>query len=239
VPLPYQIGLANSDLRKTSDCILAGIKTSVTDPTITTSVKEKEAEKVEEITGTPADAGELYVIRPTAETDSTKAQAFSVLSWSKFKEADLNKALSDCVAYPEAGVKAAGALVQTHHYSLEWETKVRCLLVRLPVLASLVTSPRGLPRLLAWRDGAESGDPPRSAQRNRRARAPSVSPLEIRGRQPIGRILVLAASRAMALNVHVALGSEPFDHGVKRVHSAETTSEKSASSVLLQLQRRP
>ena len=37
----------------------------MSDPTITTSVKETESGKVEEITGTSADAGELYVIRLT------------------------------------------------------------------------------------------------------------------------------------------------------------------------------
>ena len=69
---PYQIGLTNSDLQKTSDCVLAGIKQKVSDPTITTSVKEKETGKVVEITGTSADAGELYVVRLTAENVARK-----------------------------------------------------------------------------------------------------------------------------------------------------------------------
>jgi hypothetical protein len=34
-----------------------------------------------------ADAGELYVIRLTAENDGTNAEAFSIIIWSKFKEA--------------------------------------------------------------------------------------------------------------------------------------------------------
>jgi len=105
---PYQIGLANSGLQKTSDCILAGIKKSVNDPTITTSVKETETGKVEEITGTSADAGELYVIRLTAESDGTKAEAFSVISWSKFKESDLKKPLSACVVHLETFTKKGG-----------------------------------------------------------------------------------------------------------------------------------
>src|SRR6476661_8330669 len=88
---PYQIGLANSDLQKTSECVLAGIKQNISDSTITTSVKEVETGRVEEITGTSSDAVELYVVRLTAENDGTKAQAFSVISWSKFKETDLRK----------------------------------------------------------------------------------------------------------------------------------------------------
>jgi hypothetical protein len=99
---PFRIGLAKSDLHNTSDCILAGIKQNVSDPTITTSVKEKEAGRLEEITGTSTDAGELYVIRLTAESDGTKAEAFSVISWSKFKEGELGKALSGCVAHLES-----------------------------------------------------------------------------------------------------------------------------------------
>ena len=106
---PYQIGFANSDLRKTSDCILAGIKENMSDPTITTSVNEKKAGKVEEITGISAGAGELYVIRLTAETDGTKAEAFSVLSWAKFKESDLQKPLSNCVAHLESGNHGRGS----------------------------------------------------------------------------------------------------------------------------------
>ena len=71
---PSQIGLASSELQKTSDCILAGIRKD-SDPTITTSVKDVAAGKVEEIIGTSSDAGELYVIRLTSESDGTKAEA--------------------------------------------------------------------------------------------------------------------------------------------------------------------
>ena len=102
---PYRIGLASADLQTTSNCILAGLKKSVSDPTITTSVKLTEAGKVEEITGTSADAGELYVVRLTTEGDGTKAEAYSVISWAKFKDQDLNKALSDCVPQLEDGWK--------------------------------------------------------------------------------------------------------------------------------------
>jgi hypothetical protein len=49
--------------------------------------------------GASADASELYVVRLTAENDGTKAEAFSVISWSKFKEAYLKKALSGCFAH--------------------------------------------------------------------------------------------------------------------------------------------
>ena len=69
---PFQIGHANSDLQKTSDCILAGIRKSVSDPTITTSVKDVAAGKVEEIIGTSSDAGEIYVIRLTSESEARK-----------------------------------------------------------------------------------------------------------------------------------------------------------------------
>jgi hypothetical protein len=105
---PYQIGLAKSDLQTTSNCIIAGLKKSVSDPSITTSVKETKPGKVEEITGTSADAGELYLIRLTAENDGTKAEAFSVFSWSKFNEADLRKPLSACVPSLEHGVQGRG-----------------------------------------------------------------------------------------------------------------------------------
>jgi hypothetical protein len=100
---PYQIGLANADLQKTSDCVLAGIKGKLRDPTITTSVKEEETGRVEEITGTSVDAVELYVVRLTAENDGTKAQVFSVISWSKFKDNDLRKALSGCFTQLDKG----------------------------------------------------------------------------------------------------------------------------------------
>jgi hypothetical protein len=43
----YQMGLANSDLQKTSDCVLAGIKKKSSDPTITISVNEEKTGKVE------------------------------------------------------------------------------------------------------------------------------------------------------------------------------------------------
>ena len=81
----------------------------MSDPTITTSVKDAESGKVEEITGTSADAGELYVIRLTPENDGTKAEAFSVISWSKFKDTDLHKALSGCVANLDSGWKNRGS----------------------------------------------------------------------------------------------------------------------------------
>ena len=111
---PYQIGFTNADLQKTSDCVLAGIKRDVRDPTITTSVKEEETGKVEEITGTSADAGELYVVRLTAEDDGTKAQAFSVISWSKFKDNDLRKALSDCFTHLDNGYSRGSFKEDTH-----------------------------------------------------------------------------------------------------------------------------
>jgi len=100
---PYQVGLTNSDLQKTSECVLAGIKQNVSDPAITTSVKEEETGKVEVITGTSADGGELYIVRLTAENDGTKAQAFSVIGWSKYKEADLRKGLSGCFTQLNSG----------------------------------------------------------------------------------------------------------------------------------------
>jgi hypothetical protein len=103
------MGLANSDLQKTSACVLAGIKHKVSDPTITTSVKEEETGKVEEITGTSADVGELYVIRLTAENDGTKAEAFRVISWPKFKETNLREALSGCFAHLDSGYKNRGS----------------------------------------------------------------------------------------------------------------------------------
>ena len=99
---PSQIGLASSDLQKTSDCILAGIRKGESDPTITTSVKDMAAGKVEEIIGTSSDAGELYVIRLTSESDGTKAEAFSVISWNKFKESYLKKVLAPCVTHFES-----------------------------------------------------------------------------------------------------------------------------------------
>ena len=43
------------------------------------------------------------LVRLTAEIDGTKAQAFSVISWSKFKETDLRKALSGCFAHLNSG----------------------------------------------------------------------------------------------------------------------------------------
>jgi hypothetical protein len=107
---PFQIGLADSDLQKTTDCLLVGIKKTVSDPTITTSAKETETGRVEEITGTSADAGELYVIRLTAENNGTKAEAFSVISWSNFKQTDLRKPLSGCVAHLESRGKGGGKL---------------------------------------------------------------------------------------------------------------------------------
>jgi hypothetical protein len=105
---PFKIGLANADLQKTSDCVLTGLKKSVPDPTITTSVKMIDPGKVEEITGTSADEGEIYVIRLTAENDGTKAEAFSVISWSKFKEGELQSALSHCVTKLENGLEGRG-----------------------------------------------------------------------------------------------------------------------------------
>lgn len=105
---PFKIGLATADLQKTSDCVLTGLKKSVPDPAITTSVKMIDAGKVEEITGTSADDGEIYVIRLTAENDGTKAEAFSVISWSKFKEGELQTALSHCVTKLENGVEGRG-----------------------------------------------------------------------------------------------------------------------------------
>ena len=108
---PFQIGLANSDLQKTSDCILAGIRKSVSDPTITTSVKDVAAGKVEEIIGTSSDAGEIYVIRLTSESVGTKAEAFSVISWNKFKKANLHNALVPCVAQFESQPHRAHSVV--------------------------------------------------------------------------------------------------------------------------------
>jgi len=112
---PYQIGLTTSDLQKTSDCVLAGIKQKVLDPTITTSVKGEETGKVEDITGTSADAGELYVVRLTAENDGTKAEAFSVISWSKFKNTDLLKALSGCFAHLNSGYDRGSFKADSSH----------------------------------------------------------------------------------------------------------------------------
>ena len=74
----------------------------MSDPTITTSVKDVAAGKVEEIIGTSSDAGELYVIRLTSESDGTKAEAFSVISWNKFKENNLKKVLTPCVIHFES-----------------------------------------------------------------------------------------------------------------------------------------
>jgi hypothetical protein len=108
---PFKIGLANADLQKTSDCMLAGLKKSVSDPTIATSVKIVDPGKVQEITGTSADAGELYVIRLTAEPDGTKAEAFSVISWPNFKQGQLQSALSHCVAKLDKGVQGRGGFV--------------------------------------------------------------------------------------------------------------------------------
>ena len=113
---PYRIGLTNSDLQKTAECVLAGIKQNVSDPTITTSVKEEESGKVEEITGTSSvDAVELYVVRLTAENDGTKAEAFSVISWSKFKETDLQKALSGCFANLKTGYDRGSFKANSSH----------------------------------------------------------------------------------------------------------------------------
>ena len=112
---PYQIGLTNSDLQKTSDCVLAAIKQKVSDPTITTSMKEKETGKVAEITGTSAEAGELYVVRLTAESDGTKAEAFSVISWSKFKNTDILKALSGCFAHLNSGYDRGSFKADSSH----------------------------------------------------------------------------------------------------------------------------
>ena len=112
---PYQIGLTNSDLQKTSECVLAGIKQNVSDPTITTSVKEEETGKVEVITGTSADGGELYVVRLTTEVDGTKAQAFSVISWAKFKETDLRKALSGCFTQLNTGYDRGSFKADSSH----------------------------------------------------------------------------------------------------------------------------
>ena len=112
---PYRIGLTNSDLQKTAGCVLAGIKQNVSDPTITTSVKEAETGRVEEITGTSVDAVELYVIRLTAESDGTKAEAFSVISWSKFKNTDLQKALSGCFAHLDTGYDRGSFKADSSH----------------------------------------------------------------------------------------------------------------------------
>ena len=65
-------------------------------------MKDIGAGKVEEIIGTSSDAGELYVIRLTSESDGTKAEAFSVISWNKFKETYLKKVLAPCVTHFEA-----------------------------------------------------------------------------------------------------------------------------------------
>jgi hypothetical protein len=91
----------------------------VSDPTITTTVKEVDTGKVEEITGTSTDAGELYVIRLTAENDGTKAEAFSVISWSKFKEDDLHKVFSGCVSHLEKGAKDRGSFSEDSKHSTE------------------------------------------------------------------------------------------------------------------------
>ena len=138
----YQMGLTNSDLQKTAECVLAGIKQKVSDPTITTSVKEEETGKVEEITGTSsADVGELYVIRLTAENDGTKAEAFSVISWSKFKETDLRRLCLAVSPTLTADTRTGGVLRQTHRTRLQNE--VRCLLgnPRASVAPSLATLP--------------------------------------------------------------------------------------------------
>jgi hypothetical protein len=84
-----------------------GLKNSIRDASITTSAKVIDA-KVEEITGTSAEAGELYVIRLTAEDNGTKAEVFSVISWATFNDRQLQKALSGCVSKLENGVQEKG-----------------------------------------------------------------------------------------------------------------------------------
>ena len=82
-------------------------------------MKEIEPGKVVEITGTSSDAGELYVIRLTAENNSTKAEAFSVTGWSKFKNTDLRSALSGCVSDLDSGSKNRGSFQVDSKNSLE------------------------------------------------------------------------------------------------------------------------
>ena len=74
-------------------------------------MKDVAAGKVEEIIGTSSDAGELYVIRLTSESDGTKAEAFSVISWNKFKKANLHNALAPCVTQFESQPRRAHSVV--------------------------------------------------------------------------------------------------------------------------------
>ena len=59
--------------------------------------------------------------------------------------------------------------------------------------------------------------PPHLAQRSRRASSSSVRPIEIPGSQLIGLSPDPAASRAAALDVLIALGSEVLESGVERI----------------------
>jgi hypothetical protein len=74
-------------------------------PAITNSVKIIQSGKVEEISGTAAGVGELYLVRLTAENDGIKAEVHSVLKWSSkndpsqnYDPSKLDASLSSCMS---------------------------------------------------------------------------------------------------------------------------------------------
>jgi hypothetical protein len=85
---------ANKELQEATNCILTTLEKEL--PAIRASVEVVESGRIQEIIGTSVDAGELYIVRLTAENNGTKIEARSVLRWSKFSKSELEEALSSC-----------------------------------------------------------------------------------------------------------------------------------------------
>jgi hypothetical protein len=104
---PIAVGHANGSLEQASNCIFTALNKTMSghSPAITNFVKVIQSGKVEEITGTAAGLGELYVVSLVAENDGIKAVVHSVLKWSsnsdpsqKYDPSELEASLSSCVS---------------------------------------------------------------------------------------------------------------------------------------------
>jgi hypothetical protein len=104
---PIAIGHANGSLEQASTCIFTALNKTMAghSPAITNSVKIIQSGKVEEISGTAAGVGELYLVRLTAENDGIKAEVHSVLKWSSkndpsqtYDPSKLDASLSSCMS---------------------------------------------------------------------------------------------------------------------------------------------
>jgi hypothetical protein len=104
---PIAIGHADGSLEQASNCMFTALNKTMAghSPAIANSVKVIQSGKVEEITGTAAGLGELYVVSFTAENDGVKAEVRSVLKWSsnsdpsqKYDPSQLGALLSSCMS---------------------------------------------------------------------------------------------------------------------------------------------